>query len=159
MIKKHKRRLLLVADSRLAKFYSAEDFEIKGLVKEVSSDDSNIHHHRQEKTDGRFGKSGSNPRFFDPHSEAKDLDRKDFCKIVTQEVLKFFDDSRKDRYDQLILVCGPKMLGDLRDDFSHHAHLTHIDIQECVKELIHDNTMHYSIKQLEDKVLKVLKFK
>jgi protein required for attachment to host cells len=149
MIEKPKIKLLLVVDSKLAKFYLAEDFKITRLIKEDSSEDLLAHHHRQERSDGRFAKSGSNPRFFDKHSDAKDLDREEFCKLVMHEVVKLFEESH---YDQLILVCGPKVLGDLRRDIPHS--LKNVDIKECIKELIHDD-----IRELEDKVLGSLKFK
>ena len=150
MTVKPKRRLLLVADSKLAKFYLAEGFKITNLIKEITSEDFEIDHGRQPRKTGRFNKSsGSGPRFFDPHSDAKELDRRGFCKIIVQEILNFLD---KDHYDQLILVCGPKMLGDLRSDLT--PKFKNIDIKEFGKELIHDN-----IKQIEEEVLNELKFK
>jgi protein required for attachment to host cells len=149
MINKAKKKLLLVADSKSAKFYRAEDFEIKALLREFSAEDLEIHHHRQERKTGKFNKLGANARFFDPHTEAKDLDRRDFCKFLIHEVSKIFEE---EHYDQLILVCGPKMLGDFRDDFPHS--FRNIEIKECIKELIHDN-----MKELEEKVLGELKFK
>mgnify|MGYP003999288987 CR=1 FL=1 len=150
MIHKIKKKLLLIADAKLAKFYLAEDFKIKSLVKEFTVEDAKIHHDRQLRKTGKFNKSsGSGPRFFDPHSEAKDLDRSDFCKAIMYEMSKLFDETS---YDQLILVCGPKMLGGLRNEFP--AKLKAIDIKEFRKELIHDN-----VKQIEEEVLEELKFK
>ena len=148
VVHKIQKKLLLVADSKIAKFYLAEDFKIKSLIKKISSEE--IHHSRQQRKDGKFDKSaGSNYRFFDPHSEPKDLDRNDFCKIIIHEIIKFFEEND---YDQLILVCGPKMLGDLRNKFP--TKFKNIDIKEFIKEITHDN-----LKQIENEVLQELKFK
>lgn len=147
---KTKKRLLLVADSKLAKFYLAEGFKIKNLVKEISVDELDIHHDRQARKTGRFHKSsGSGPRFFDPHSTAKELDRKDFCKVVIQDILDLLSEGN---YDQLILVCGPKMLGDFRNEFT--PSFKDINIVEFGKELI-----HHDITEIEKEILNELKFK
>ena len=147
MIMKLKKKLLLVADSKIAKFYFAEGFEIKTLIKEVNIEELEIHHDRQTKKTGRFRKSsGSGPRFFDPHSDAKDLDRKEFCKEIIQQTLDILSEVH---YDQLILVCGPKMLGDFRNAKFHD-----IDIVEVGKEMT-----HYNMKTIEEEILGDLKFK
>jgi len=143
------KKILLIADSKTAKFYLVENFKIQSLIKELSSEELKIHHARQEKKTGRFDKSGLGSRFLDTHSEAKDLDRKDFCKIIVHDLSRLLDETK---YDQLILVCAPKTLGDIRSNFP--AKFKDIHITEVVKEITHAD-----ISQIEKEVLYKLKFK
>ncbi|NRA73995.1 MAG: host attachment protein [Rickettsiales bacterium] len=147
MMKNSKKKLLLVADLKIAKFYLAENFKIKNLIKEINSEELEIHHDRQARKTGRFHKSsGSGPRFFDPPSTAKEIDRKDFCKVIIQEILHLVSETH---YDQVILICGPKMLGDIRS-----TKFKDMDVMEFGKELT-----HCDMKTIEEEILKELKFK
>ena len=135
-----------MADSKIGKFYSAENFKLGNLILETKSDDVCIHH--TKKGLGRFPKSG-NFREFAPHTEPKEVDRQCFSRILARELHKLFE---QEKYTQLILVCNSKMLGDIRKDLPEHL-LKMLDIKELRKEFTRKNTT-----ELQKEVLDKLKF-
>ena len=144
---KTKKALMLVADSKIGKFYLAENFKISSLIEELKYDDVCVYHTKENL--GRFPKSGGAFREFAPHTDPKEVNRHCFSKNLAHKLHSLLEG---EKYDQLILVCGSKILGDIRKDLPAHA-LKTIDVKEVQKDIAHHNQT-----ELQAEVLDKLKF-
>jgi protein required for attachment to host cells len=132
--------LIIISDSKDCRFYEAVGFKIKKLIKHLSFDDMFSSHKKQLARMGLYRKGSSPASLFDPHSDPKELDRKDFCAAVIKE-LNALDTGKE--FSKIILAADPKTLGELRSDMSK-AH------QQKVAKEIHKDLIHLNQQELED---------
>ncbi|MBP9791604.1 MAG: host attachment protein [Rickettsiales bacterium] len=130
-MKSPRERLVLIVDAKCAKFFHTKNFKMKGEIHLSTIDDFDISHKVHSS-------SVVSPILDTGH--AKELDRKDFCKKVMHAVQ---DEYHQHKFDELIIVAGPKILGDLRTNTPKE--LKHLDIQE-----IHKDLTHFSKEKIEE---------
>ena len=76
--------------------------------------------------------SGKQAHVLDSKHNAKELDRKAFCKQVINQVR---DELHHNAFEELVIIAGPKVLGDIRTMLPKE--IKHLDIQEIHKDLTH----------------------
>lgn len=123
-------KLVVVASEKNAKIYEALGFKIKNLIKEFTAEEFNIHHKRQALHQGLTMPDSNPSHFFDPHSEAQNLDRDAFARVIIDQLIKTYQPNHT---NNLILIAPAKMLGDLRKHLPKQ--LQHIPLKEVVKDI------------------------
>ena len=127
------KKIILVTDSKIAKFYKVIGLKIKELIATYTAEEFNIPHKKQSlRTGFQKGHASGGAHFFDPHSEAKNLDRKQFCKKIVELLSK---ELSRDTFSELIVIAEPKSLGDLR--YYLNGKFKHIEQREISKDLTH----------------------
>ena len=123
--------LILITDSKVAKFYSSKGSHVQDLLKSIAAEKwwkMLI----QKGRDNFFHKMGVSSHFFDPHHEAKENERRSFSleiKYTLKNVLKSYP------ADCIVICSEPKMLGELRKNLaSEFKALIHKEIN---KDLTH----------------------
>lgn len=131
-MKSPRERLVLIVDAKCAKFFHTKNFKMKGEVHLSKIDDFDISHKVHSVS------AAGSPILDTGH--AKELDRKDFCKKVMRVVQ---DEYHEHKFEELIIIAGPKILGDLRANMPKE--LKHLHIQE-----IHKDLTHFSKEKIEE---------
>lgn len=131
-MKSPRERLVLIVDSKCAKFFHTKNFKMKGEVHLSKIADFNISHKTQSIHTGGAHKAGTQSHVLDPKGNAKELDRKDFCKKVMHEVV---DEFHQNKFEELVIIAGPKILGEIRS--ATPKELKQLDIKEIHKDLTH----------------------
>jgi protein required for attachment to host cells len=131
-MKAPRERLVLIVDSKCAKFFHTKNFKMKGEIHLSNIEDFGIAHKAHSVHTG-----GAHTL---DHSDAKALDRQDFCKKIMHSVQ---DEYHQHKFEELIIIAGPKILGDLRANMPKE--LKHLDIQE-----IHKDLTHFSKEKIEE---------
>lgn len=129
-----RKKLIAVVNMRQVKIYSVWGRKLKNVIKQYTADELNIHHRRQERHTGFYKEKNTQSHFFDPHSEAISLEKEDFSKVIA---LTLDNMCREGRFDELIIIAEPKMLGKLRKNFSSET--AKIISREIPKDLTHAN--------------------
>ncbi|AIL13155.1 hypothetical protein IM40_05980 [Candidatus Paracaedimonas acanthamoebae] len=102
--------LILIMDSKVAKFYSSKGNRVQDLLKSVKAEKW-WKILLQKGRDNFFHKMGVSSHFFDPRHEAKENKRKSFSLEISRglkSILKFYPT------ECIVVFADPKMLGDLR---------------------------------------------
>lgn len=129
-------KLIVVADAKQAEFYKAVGLKITHKENTLHLEDVVATHKRQDLKQG-FNKKGSSPsHFFDPHTEADEIERKEFGRKLTNELNILCN---KEKYDELILIATPKILGEIRANLDKQ--LKNILTKEIAKELVGSDTV------------------
>jgi protein required for attachment to host cells len=126
-------KLILIVDSKFAKIYRAEGLQLKNLISEYTSDELGVNHKKQSLRTGFKKQAGGMAHFFDPHNEAKDLERCDFSKKIAKivkDILKNGD------FSEIILIASQKVLNLMR---KYMQKIVNIEIKEIVKDLVHSS--------------------
>ncbi len=126
------KKLIVVADTKVAIFYKALGLKIKEQKSQIKAEDIGIEHNPPSKREGFFHIGSSPSHFFDPHSEAKNINREEFAKKVVDQINSLYN---QERFDELIMVAEPKTLGELRSNLPHN--LKSIVSKEVPKELVY----------------------
>ncbi len=124
------KKLILVADGGSAAFYEAVGLKVKKLLEKIVASQIEPPHKRQDLHTGYTKKPRLPSRFYDPHNDARDIERDHFARYLVEKV------SDKKAHE-LILVAEPKMLHLLR---VHLAHLAKEMRPEVIKEISKDLT-------------------
>ncbi|MBN9412648.1 MAG: host attachment protein [Candidatus Paracaedimonas acanthamoebae] len=133
--------LVLITDSKVAKFYSSKGKKVQHLLKGIKAEKW-WKVLLQKGRDNFFRKRGVSSHFLDPHHEAKENERRSFSleiSRVLENILKLYPT------ECIIVFSEPKMLGELRKnldpkfkDFIHKEvskDLTHCTLQEISNHL------------------------
>lgn len=124
-------KLVLIIDTKFAKLYNAEGLKIRNLISEYTAGEFDIGHKKQSLRTG-FKKQTAGPaHFFDPHTEAKDIERSEFSKKISEIIKSKVNSSN---FSELIIIAAPKMLSLMR---KHLVKLVKIQVKEIAKDLIH----------------------
>ncbi len=118
-------RLILIVDSRCAKFFHTNNFKMKGEIHLINIEDCHIHH----KT---FHSHGHQAHHTDGTHDVKSISRSEFTKYVMHKIL---DEYHNQKFIELVLIAGPKIIGDLRHSIPKE--LIHLSIREIQKDLSH----------------------
>ncbi len=108
-----KNNILLVADSAKAKIYRIKNFKVDALVKDIKASDTINVHKQQRIKDNFYHKASLQSHFFDPRSNIKQINRKNFSKEISHSLLGLY---KENPFKGLFIIAEPKILGDLRQD-------------------------------------------
>jgi protein required for attachment to host cells len=136
-------RLIVVADHKKAQLFRAEGRKIHELIEQFQNEEAGTQEpqsRRQGLSQFRGVVSG---HFYNPHTEIKDVEKESFARVLSNEINKRMGNGK---FDELILVAEPKMLGLLRKNLNQSNN--HVPIH---KTLNLDVTT-LNMKALEDKV-------
>lgn len=125
-------KLITVADSKHARFYKASGLKIKEPIGMIRAQSLKIAHERQELRTGFYHRSSTPSHFFDPHTEAKDIERHEFSKELVKHLHNLF---HQDHYKEIIIVAEPKVLGEIRKNLT--TELKSLVTKEIPKDLVH----------------------
>lgn len=120
------RRFILLADSHNALFLATEGLKITSVLGRYSLEELGLTHNRPENKEGLNYKTSAGSHFFDPHSDAKAVERAQFAHKIGAIASKIVWD---EKYDEVYIVAEAKMLGELK------LHLTDFAIKRITKEL------------------------
>ena len=123
-------KIILVIDAKFAKIYDAEGLVIKSLISEYTADEFGIEHKKQSLRTGFNKQSNGGAHFFDPHTEAKEIERAEFSKKISTIIKEKISSNH---FSELIVIAAPKMLNLMRKNF---AKLPKIAIKEIAKDLV-----------------------
>lgn len=133
------RKLIVVANMKKVKFYSAHGLKLEALKEEHNCEELSTHHEVQEKRQGFFKKRSQQSHFFDPHHEAVDLLKSDFSKIIVKHLKEIWANKN---FDKLIIIAEPKILGFIRKNLD--PILAGQIIKEVAKDLVNAETSEIS---------------
>ena len=136
-MKSPRERLVLIVDAKCATFFHTKSFKMKGEIHLSKIADFEISHKPPHSINGATVKQD---HMVDQKGHAKELERKDFCKKVLHAVQ---DELHHNIFEELIIIAGPKILGDLRAMMPKE--LKHLQIQE-----IHKDLTHFSKEKIEE---------
>lgn len=120
------RRFILLADAHKALFLETDGLKISNVLGRHSIEELGITHNRPENKEGLNYKTSAGSHFFDPHSDAKEVERSQFAHKIgamASEVVW------NEKYDEVFIVAEPKMLGELK------SHLTDFTRERVTKEI------------------------
>lgn len=123
--------LILIMDSKVAKFYSSKGRQVQKLLKSIKAEkwwEGLI----QKGRDNFFHKMGGSSHFLDPHHEAKENERRKFSLEISRvfkDILKFYPT------ECIIIFSEPKMLGELRKNLDPQFRA--LIYKEISKDLTH----------------------
>lgn len=125
-------KLIVVVDAKNATFYKAVGLKVTEQKLHLNADEFNIGHKHPPRREGFYHVGSSPSHYFDPRSEFKNLERKEFCKEVSNQIHEVCN---QEKIDEVIIAAEPKTLGDLRDNFD--PKLKQLVKKEVAKDLIH----------------------
>jgi protein required for attachment to host cells len=130
-MKSPRERLILIIDAKCAKFFHTKNFKMKGEIHLSTVEDSDIAKkiHSLHVGGANHGKQSHD---IDAKGNARELNRKDFCKQVIHKVQ---DEFHSHKFEELVIIAGPKILGDIRAMMPKE--LKHLNIKEIHKDLTH----------------------
>src|ERR1700722_8870043 len=135
------KKLIIVADSKHAKFYKAIGLKLKEAIGMLHAQSLKAPHKRQELRTGFYHKASTSSHFFDPHTEARNIERHEFCKEAINHLHTLY---HQESYHEIIVVAEPKMLGEIRNNLS--PELKKVISKEISKDLVH--AKHHEIEEL-----------
>jgi protein required for attachment to host cells len=113
-----------------------ESFTVEGL---------GIHLHTQALRDGFYQKGSMPTHFWDPHSQAADIEREQFCKKLTQELKRI---QHQEYFERLLILAESKMLGKVREHLDHHLFGNVVEVSK--------NVTNMPVSALRDYILPLL---
>ena len=125
------KKLVLIIDAKFAKLYNAEGLKIRSLISKYTPDEFDIVHKKQSLRTGFKKQTSGAAHFFDPHTEAKDIERSEFSKKISEIIKNKVNGSN---FSELIIIAAPKMLNLMR---KHLFKFIKIEVKEVAKDLIH----------------------
>lgn len=132
------RKLVIVADAAQAYFAVGLGRKLHQIILELSNHELNTHEPDPKKNGRTTG--GGGRHFYDPHTSNKDIESQAFA----NEILHNLDHLMQERkYESLILVAAPKMLGLIRKKLNPHWSLEQSIALEATQ---------LSLEQLEEKI-------
>jgi protein required for attachment to host cells len=108
-----KNNILLVADSSKAKIYKVKNFRVESLVEDIKASDTIKIHKQPRVKDNFYQKASLQSHFFDPRSQIKQINRKNFSKEISHSLLRLY---KEKPFNSLFIIAEPKILGDLRQE-------------------------------------------
>ena len=113
-MQKTSKKIILIADAKHCKIFEYIGFKIQDLIQAFDFDDLITNHKRESSRDGFSKKDGGQSHFFDPHSNPEELDRKEFAKVIVQNLVHLND---KINISDLIIVAPSKLGSQIKHDF------------------------------------------
>jgi len=130
------RKLVIVADAAQAYFAVGLERKLHGIILELTNHE--LHTHEADAKKG--GRSIDGRHFYDPHTSNKDIESQAFV----NEIIHHLDHLMQEKkYESLILVAVPKMLGLIRKKLNPHW---------TVERSLALEATQLSLEQLEEKV-------
>lgn len=125
------KKLIVVANKKKVKFYLAKGLKLSELIEEHNIEELSVHHVRPDKSGSFLGKKSQQSHFFDPHTDAKDLVKQDFAKIIIQRLEKI---AQQSNFDQVLFIVEPQILGYIRKNLS--SNIRKLVTKEIAKDLV-----------------------
>jgi protein required for attachment to host cells len=120
-------RLIVVADHRKAQLFRAEGRKIHELIEQFQNEEDGTTQ-PQDRHQGLSQFRGVvSGHFYSPQTDAKEVEKESFARVLTHEIHKRMGNGK---FDELILVAEPKMLGLLRKNLKHHTN--HVPIHKAL---------------------------
>jgi protein required for attachment to host cells len=127
-------KLLLVANANIARFYKCQGTKIQENFYTLEAEKLLTLHLPQRHKENFYGKLSCPSHFLDPHQEAKEINRKEFSRLVAEQVRTFYQEHL---FSSFVIMAEPKFLGELRKDLDKQI-LTLIT-REVSKDLAHQS--------------------
>ena len=130
------RKLIMVADATRAYFAVGEGKKIHGITIEMDNHEIGSHEPDAKKNERTIESYNS----YDHKTENKDAENLAFAKQLTDQLNQLMEE---ERYEGLIIVATPKMLGLIRKKLKPHW---------TVEDSLALEATHLSLKELEEKI-------
>jgi protein required for attachment to host cells len=109
------RKLVIVADAARAYFAVGEQRKLHRIILEMSNHELHTHEPDPKKNGRTTG--GGGRHFYDPTTDNKDIESQAFVKEIVTALDHLMEE---ERYESLIVVAVPKMLGLIRKKLKPH---------------------------------------
>lgn len=135
-----KKRLIVLANHRRSRFILAKGIKAHETLVCLSN---LAEGHSEPLSHPRVGhdKGAADSHFFPSHTNFKEIEKEAFAHEIMKEIEK-----QRPLFEELILICEPKMLGLVRKELSHHKSI------KIYKTLSLDN-IDIESEALEEKLL------
>lgn len=125
------KKLLLIADSKVAKFYSAKGNKVQSLLKGIKSN-TWWKLFTRKGHNNFFQRMSVTSHFLDPRHDAKENERKSFSIEIKHTLCKILESYPA---EGIIIFADAKMLGELRKTLN--STLNDMVCKEVIKDLTH----------------------
>jgi protein required for attachment to host cells len=130
------RKLVIVADAAKAYFAVGLDNRLHRIIVEMTNHELNTHEPNPKKD----GRTIGSLRFYDPKTDSKDAESHPFVKEIIDKLTHLM---QEEKYEGLIVVAVPKMLGLIRKKLNPHwpveqslaLEATQLSLEELEKKL------------------------
>jgi protein required for attachment to host cells len=130
------RKFVIVADAAQAYFAVGEGKRLHRKILELSNHELHTHDPDPKKN----GRAIGSLRYYDPRTPIKDVESQAFVKEIVDKLEQLM---QEERYEGLILVAVPRILGLIRKKLNPHWRVeqslaleaTHLSLQELEKKI------------------------
>lgn len=135
-------KVVVIANSNICHFYESIGIKLHNHIETIKAEELFEHHRKQELRTGFYQKGSGPSHFFDPTTEAKDIDRLHFVKEVVHRLSKVFETHK---FDGIIITADPKTLGVIRKELPKN--LKDNVITDIAKDIV-----DFSAKDMEEAI-------
>ena len=129
-------KLVIVADAARAHFAVGKGRKLHDIILEMPNQELNTHEPDPKKN----GRSIGGQHFYDPTTDKKDIEKLAFVNEIVDTLTHLMQEGK---YESLILVAAPKMLGLIRKKLNPHW---------TVERSLALEATQLSLEQLEEKI-------